>query len=147
MSSQKLYRLNTNPISPMGKVSLEKPRDLVKVTQILDLKLGPGWLQNLDSLEPPAIQPLRAGVHPGEQRASWEMLEERSTGQRKGRSSRLWDLFRVPTKLSLEPFGSCHFCPLVWLSSPLLSVFPVTPCIREEARTMDKEWDGGSGWG
>lgn len=42
VSSQKLYRLNTNPISPMGKVSLEKPRDLVKVTQILDLKLGPG---------------------------------------------------------------------------------------------------------
>ena len=40
--SQKPYKFATNAITPMRKLRLEWVRDLVKVTQILDLKPGSG---------------------------------------------------------------------------------------------------------
>ena len=135
-SSQKPYKFGTNAIIHMRKLRLEWVRDLVKVTQILDLKPGSSWLQSLGP---------ELGVDPWILRAGWEMRElgvvpkERGTAQSRVQAEGLQGHFSVPTPATLSvlnlpaPANSalCSDC-----APQLLSGFLWTPWIREQPQTM-----------
>lgn len=48
----------------MRKLNLERVRDVVKVTQTLDLKAGSDCIPSLGSAERPAQSPLKVGCGP-----------------------------------------------------------------------------------
>ena len=147
-SLQKPYKLGTNAVIPVRNLSLERVRDLVKVTQMSDLKPVGWWLQSLgsESGRGPWANRGLAGVGGGRVARGEKHCAEAGSKQ-KGSGVSLGSRL-TPAKLSvlnrLVPANSA-----LWpdCAPQLLSVFLWAPCVREQPRAMTKGWDGGMGRG